>query len=188
MKKTLVAAAIAVLAMTSACNSNGGGNANGASLSGNDAKAATAISDSIMKEQKSGSTSAMQLKQKDATCIGNGLVNKIGTAQLQKYGIITKDLKLNKDVTTVKMSKNDAESAADTFFGCADVMGMMKKAMESSGQMPPQVKGCMDKALTKDAVHGMFVGMFSGDQNASKPLTGAMMKCAAQGMPSAPSN
>ena len=46
----------------------------------------------------------MQVKQKDADCIGNGLVDKVGTEQLQKYGLLTKDLKLNKDVTTVKMS------------------------------------------------------------------------------------
>lgn len=172
MKKALAAVVLAALTLTTA----GCGNKD-------DEKAASAISGSIMKEQKSGgAASTVQITQKQADCIGNGMVDKIGTDQLQKYGVMTKDLKVNKDVTAVKMSHGDAVSATDTFFNCADVMGMMKKAMDGAGQMPTEVKACMDKALTESAVRQMFVGMFSGDKNASKGLTSSMMKCAALGM------
>ena len=171
MKKVLAAAVMTALALSTA----GCGNKD-------DEKAATAISSSIIKEQKSGQTSSVKLTQKQADCIGKGLVDKIGTEQLQKYDVITKDLKVNKDVTNVKMSSKDATSATDTFFSCADVMGMMKKAMSSSAQMPAEVKACMNKAMTEPAVRKMFVGMFTGDKNASQDLTKSMMQCAAAGV------
>ena len=111
MKKTLAALVTAVLALTlSSCGSN------------DDAKASKAISDSIMKEQKaSGSSDVFQMKQEEADCIGDGFVDKIGTDQLQEYKILTKELKPNKDVTGVTMSKDDAKAATDVFFDCTDV-------------------------------------------------------------------
>ncbi len=173
MKKTLVAAVLAVVAMAS----TGCGNTD-------DSTAAKSISDSIMQDQKSGGTSVMSMQRDDADCIGKGLVDKIGTDNLQKYGLLTKDLKMNKNVTSVKMSSDDANSAADTFFGCTDVMGMMKKAMSQGGKIDPKVKACIDKALSKDAVHSMFVSMFSGkQQQATKGLTASLMKCATGGAP-----
>jgi hypothetical protein len=75
MKKTLAAGLLAALTfLLAGCGSGG------------DDVAAQSISDSIMKEQKkSGSTTSQffTMKQKDADCIGKGLVDKIGTDQLQ---------------------------------------------------------------------------------------------------------
>jgi hypothetical protein len=168
MKKPLAAAVFVALAMTTA----GCGN-------GDDAKAVKSISDSIMTDQQSGTSAVLQVKRKDADCIGNGLVDKIGTEKLRKYGLLTKDLTMNKDVTAVHMSSGDADSAADTFFECTNVMGMMRNAMSGGQPIDPKVKACLDDALTKDAVHSMFVSMFSGkQQEATKGLTQAMMNCA----------
>ena len=176
MKKTLVAVVLAALALTT----TGCGNKD-------DETAAKSISTSIMKEQKSGSTQVMQVKQGDADCIGKGLVDKIGTDQLQKYKLLDKNLKMNENLTSVKMSQKDATSATDTFFDCTDVMGMMHKAMTQGGKVPPQVQACMTKVLTKDAVHSMFVAMFSGQQDqATKSLQASLMKCASMGMQSSP--
>ena len=88
MKKTLVAAGAVVLAL--GLSSCGGGS------NDDDAAASKALSDSIMKSQKSGNDAAsslLTLKQKEADCIGDGLVDKIGTDQLQKYKLLTKDNK-----------------------------------------------------------------------------------------------
>jgi hypothetical protein len=177
MKKTLAAVVIAGLAMTTtACNGDNG-DASSDPASAGDAKAASSISSSIMEQQKSGS--AMPLKQGEADCIGKGLVDTIGTDQLQKYKVVTADYKLNKQVTSVTMSHGDAVKATDTFFGCADVLGMVKAAMSESGQMPPQVKTCIDKSLKKDDVHDMFVGMFEGKAaQATAGLQQSLTKCA----------
>ncbi len=171
MKTILAAAAATVLALTlSSCGSN------------DDAEASQAISASIMKAQKSGSDSASQLlnlKQKEADCIGNGLVDKIGTDQLRQYKLLTKDNKAGQDVTQVKMSKGDAEAATDVLFGCTDVPGMMQKAMNSSGQVPAEMRGCVNKALNEQALRGMFTNVFQGnEEQAKKDLIQPMMKCA----------
>jgi hypothetical protein len=174
MKKPLATAVLVTLAMAmTGCGNN------------DDATAAKSISDSIVKDQQSGTSSVMQVKREAADCIGDGLVDKIGTDKLQKYGLLTKDLQMNKDVTSVHMSTHDADAAADTFFECTDVLGMMRKAMTAGQPIDPKIKACLNDTLTKDAVHSMFVSMFSGkQQEATKSLTEAMMKCAKG--PSAP--
>ena len=104
-------------------------------------KASKSISASIMKGQKAatGSTQLFSMSQKDADCIGNGLVDKIGVEQLQTYKLLDKNLKTNDSVTNAKMSAKDAGSASDVLFGCTDVQGMMKQAITKSGNLPPAV-------------------------------------------------
>lgn len=174
MKTTLAAATATLLALTlGSCGSN------------DDAEASQAISASIMKSQSSSGDSASQLlslKKKEADCIGSGLVDKIGTDQLKQYKLLTKDNKAGQDVTTVKMSKGDAESATDVLFGCTDVPGMMKKAMNSSGQVPAQMRACVDKTLNEQALRGMFTNVFQGnEEQAKKDLITPMMRCAKPG-------
>lgn len=167
--KRPLAAALTVLALSSvaACGGN------------NDATAAKSISDSIVADQKSGNTQVLDVNRQGADCIGKGLVDKIGTDKLQKYGLLTKDLKMNKDVTAVHMSAPDAKAAADTFFACTDVMKMMRTVMSANTAINPKIKACFDKALTKPTVHGMFVSMFEGKQaEATKNLSQTLMRCA----------
>lgn len=169
MKKTLAALAGTVLALgLTSCGNN------------DDAQASKAISDSIIKSQKSAGNASqlLDLKRKDADCIGHGLVDKIGTDQLQKYKILTKDLKANKDLTGVTMSPGDAKSATDVLFGCTDVPGMMKKALNSSGQIPAQMKACVSKQLNESTLRPMFEKVFNGkEKEATQGLIQAMSKC-----------
>jgi len=171
MTKTLTATVLTVLALSlSGCGSN------------DDDQAAKAISDSIMKSQKSSSDSASQffsMKRKDADCIGKGLVDKIGTDQLKEYGLLTKDNKTKDDVTKVKMSAGDAKQATDVLFGCTDVEGMMQNAMDKSGSVPKAMKACVTKTLNEKNLRGMFTSIFQGQEEAAqKKLVQPMMKCA----------
>ena len=174
MKTSLAAATATLLALTlGSCGSN------------DDAEASQAISASIMKSQSSsggGASQLLSLKKKEADCIGSGLVDKIGTDQLKQYKLLTKDNKAGQDVTQVKMSKGDAESATDVLFGCTDVPGMMKKAMNSSGQVPAAMQDCVNKALNDEALRGMFTHVFQGnEEQARKDLITPMMRCAQPG-------
>jgi len=121
----------------------------------------------------------IQLKRKEADCIGDGLVDKIGTDQLREYKLLTKDNKAGQDVTTVKMSAGDAKATTDVLFGCTDVPGMMNKAMNSSGQVPAAMQDCVNKALNDEALRGMFTHVFQGnEEQAKQDLIQPMMKCA----------
>jgi hypothetical protein len=171
MRKTWTAAVLTTLALLlSACGSNG------------DDEAAQNISDSIMKAQKSSSSSSSEffsVKRKGADCIGKGFVDKIGTDQLQQYGLLSKDNKVKGTVTGLKMSAGDAKSATDVLFSCTDVESMIKKALASSGSVPKTMKACVDKALTEDNLRSMFNELFQGDSKAAnKALVQPMTKCA----------
>ena len=171
MSKTLAAAIMTALALAvSACGSN------------DDAAASKSISDSIMKAQKSSSSTSQlfSMKRKDADCIGKGLVDKIGTDQLKKYGLLTKDNKTKNSVTSVKMASGDAKAATGVLFGCTDVETMMKAAMSKSGQIPQAMKPCVNKSLNEKNLRSMFDQIFQGDQKAAQQeLVRPMMKCAA---------
>jgi hypothetical protein len=172
MKKTLAALVTAVLALgLTSCGSN------------DDAEATKALSDSIMKSQDSSNASQFfDMKRKDADCIGEGMVDKIGTDQLREYGMLTKDNKAGKDVTAVKMSGDDAKSATDVLFECTDVPGMMQKAVAGSGQVPKEMQACVNKALNEENLRSMFTKVFSGkEKEAQQELIQPMMKCSGQG-------
>ena len=70
MSKNRTATALAVLAVPLALSLGACGN-------GDDTKASKAISDSIMKQQAGSTSSILSMKRKDATCIGDGFVDKI---------------------------------------------------------------------------------------------------------------
>jgi hypothetical protein len=165
------AAVLAVLALSvSAC----GG-------SGDDSKAAKNISASIMSSQKGSSSSQfLTLKKKDADCIGKGLVDKVGTDKLKKYGVLDKNLKPSKTgISDVKMSVKDAKSTTSVLFGCADVEKMMQTAINKSGQIPKTMQTCVSKALSENTLRPMFTELFQGKTDAAqKALTGPMTKCA----------
>ena len=171
MTKTRVTAAVSgLLLVLTACGGIGG--------NGDDEKASKAISDSIMKEQKaSGSSDVFQMKQEEADCIGDGFVDEIGTDKLKEYGFLTDDLKTADQLTDVKMSTEDARSAANTLFDCADVQKMMT---ESMGDLDPKTKACIEDVMTEDALRDLFTKMFSGKQDeAGQDLIAPMMKCTA---------
>jgi hypothetical protein len=187
MKKTLTASLLGALLLTaSACGGSGGSSSTDAASSTRstqDVKASKSISASIMKGQKAatGSSQLFSMSQKDADCIGNGLVDKIGVKQLQTYKLLDKNLKINGSVTNAKMSAKDAGSASDVLFGCTDVQGMMKQAITKSGNLPPAVKPCIDKTFTESNLKSAFTELFQGHQAAiQKQLAAPLMKCAMQ--------
>ena len=175
MTKTLAAAAISVLLLTlTAC---GGGEG-----SSDDEAASKAISDSIMKEQESGSGDVFTMERKEADCIGDGFVEDIGVDKLQEYGFLTEDLKAEA-MTNVTMEPGDAEAATGVLFECADVTQMMSQAMAAGEEVDAATQKCLEDVLTEDKLRSMFTLMFSGKQDqASQEVIAPMMKCAAGSM------
>ena len=190
MIKTLTAAVLVVLLFAlGACGGSGDSDSDSsapkssasATPDGDEATAAKSISDSLMAAQKSGDSTSqlLSMKREDADCIGEGMVDKVGTDQLQKYGMLTKDMKAGTNLSSLKMSKADAASTTDVVFGCTDVEAMMKNAMGKSGTIPKQMRGCVDKVLTEENLRPMFGKIFEGKQAAAqKELTAPLIACA----------
>jgi hypothetical protein len=146
-----------------------------------DDEAAQNISDFLVKAQKSPDLVSrfFVVQRKEADCIGKGLVDKIGTDQLQDYGLLDKDNKVKGSVTQLKMASGDAKAATGVLFGCTDVVAMMKKATASSGMVPKNLRPCVDRTITEDNLRVLFTHIFEGDQDAArKDFVEPMTKCA----------
>ena len=192
MTRTLTAAVFAVLLMMltacgggsdseSSSDSSSSSAATSDSSSKDDTTAASSISDSLMDAQTKGDsgTQLLSMDRKDADCIGTGLVDKVGTANLQKYGMLTKDMKAGTNLSSLTMSKADAESTTDVVFTCTDVEKMMRSAMGKSGNIPKQLQGCVNNVLTEGNLRPMFAKIFEGKQAAAqKELTAPLLACA----------
>lgn|SRR5512139_2116972 len=174
MKRSILSALLASVLVLSGCGSS------------EDEEAKTAISDYLMKQQAN--RQMIQLKEKEADCISDGMVDGIGVDQLKEYGFLNEDGSVNKDAKTPKMSAEDSKTMVNSMFDCTDVMATMKAELaKSMGDQPAEVKECFDKELTEGAVRGMLEATFAGDQQkAGQELMGPLMKCAtgASGLPS----
>jgi len=184
MKRTFLTGASAALLLTvTACgggSSGGGSSSGGSSSNGDDQKAAAAISAGVMKLQNSTTGAGpLTVDRKGADCFGKGIVDEVGVAQLKKYGVLTDDLKTGKDITKLAMSAKDAKASADVLANCVDLESSIKKALASQvGKLDPKVRRCLDRVLTEQAMHGVFVEIFEGNsQRAGGKLVAALRDC-----------
>jgi hypothetical protein len=190
MTKTWIAAVVVALALPLAgCGSSGGsGGGSGGSArsarSADDTKAAKAISAAILKnENGGGATDLVSLTKAQADCIGNGMVDKVGTKDLQTYKLLDGNLEARNDVTAAHMSASDAKATTDVFFGCADVKGLVKKAVgASTAGSSSKLKNCIDKALTEANLRAFLTATFEGKSaQAQSLLTRPLSGCVTAG-------
>ena len=177
--KTLLAAAVlaAVTVSVAGCGGSDGDSDSAAA----DSTAAQAISDSIVKEQKTpGSPAALlSITSKQADCIGDGLVDEIGRKKLQKYGALTADNRPKGKVTEIAMSPADATKATDVLFGCADVEAMVEKAIAATAAVDRSMRACVNDAINDENLHTMFTQVFEGKPYvARRSLLGPITQCA----------
>ena len=170
MMRTILATALASVLVLSGCGNK------------EDEQAKASISD-YFTQQQSGQQGA-SMKEKDANCIADGMVEDIGVDQLKKYKILKEDGTFNKSATNFKMSKDDSEVMADAFLKCTDVIKTMKSQIaKDPAAQNPEAKKCFEETLTEDKVRGMLVANFSGDQESAGQFQSELMKCAAAGQP-----
>jgi len=155
--RTIGAVAVLALALT-ACGSD-------------DEAAGDAISTSIMDSNNE----TFKVTQKQADCMGDGMVDEIGTDQLVEYGLITEDNEASEGIDSVKMSEGDAQSAADVMQECADIKEIFTNAM---GEAPEETATCIEENLSDEVVNEFLVASFMGDQEAgTQALMGALQEC-----------
>ncbi len=143
--------------------------------SDDDEAASKAIADSIMDSNDE----TFEVTQEQADCVGEGMVEDIGTDQLVEYGIITEDNKAADGIESVKMSEDDAQAAADSMQDCADIKEIFTGAM---GELPEEAQTCIDEKLTDDVLNEFLVAVFMDDQEGgTQNLMTALTECMAAG-------
>lgn len=101
-----------------------------------------------------------------AGCIADGTVGKIGLKRLQRYQIVTDDLKVNKGIQGVKMRPKDADSLAGVFIDCMDTEKLFEKQLLSSGssaRLTAKQKRCVRDAVDEKAVAEVLSLSFQGE-------------------------
>ena len=170
MKRTVLSALLASVLVLSGCGSS------------EDDDAKTAISDYFSQQQANQQGAAM--KEKEADCLAEGMVDDIGVDQLKEYKILNDDGSFNKKVQSFEMSQDDAEVMADSFLSCTDTVEQMKTQVESAPNAEsPEAQKCFEETLTEENVRSMMVASFSGDQEKAGEFQNELMQCAAAGMP-----
>ena len=140
---------------------------------GNDDEAASkAISTSIMDSNDE----SFKVTQEQADCVGDGMVEEIGTDQLIEYKIITDDLEQSDGIDSVEMSEGDAQSAADVMQDCADIKQIFTDQL--GGTLPEEAATCVDEKLTDEVLNEFLVAVFMNDQEAgTQGLMTALQEC-----------
>ena len=143
--------------------------------SNDDETAAKNIKASILKEDVAGA----ELTEKQAGCLSDNIVEDIGVDQLQKYGLLDKDLKVDEGLTDVKLKKDDADSMADAFTTCVDAEELIEKQFsQAASGMSEKQQQCIKDALTEDKVKEVLSLTFQGKSDEiSGGLRDDLVKC-----------
>jgi hypothetical protein len=168
MKRTALGGALTTLLLLAAC---GGGE---------DEQAKAAISEQLMTQQQD--QQMVELEQEEADCISEGMVDGIGVDQLKEYGFLDEDGTVNEDASTTTMSKEDARILVDSMFDCTDVMATMQEELAATmGQQTPEMRQCIEEALTEERVRKLLEATFAGEQQGTQELMAPLMQCAMLG-------
>ncbi len=147
----------------------------GACGSGDDGKAADAISESLTAENDE----VLKVTDEQADCVGEGFVDEIGTDKLTEYGILTEDLEASDEALDTKMEQADAEAAAGVLVDCTDAAELFSDAMFQGEDIPAEAQACIDEALTDDVVEDFFTATFAQDEALATEAMTPLQECMA---------
>jgi hypothetical protein len=161
MTRTTALVAACLLALGAACG--GGGD--------EDAEAKDAIAQGLVRED---------FDRDAASCVADGLVDELGRDKLEEYGLITEDGDVaDAPLTETRMSKEDAEEAADVIVDCVDVSEALEQ-LGPANELSPEVVDCLQEALGEDEFEALLTALLSGDQAGAMGAMGAAMECVAK--------
>ena len=164
MLRTILRASVAATALVLAL---------GACGSGDDGKAADAISESLTAENDE----VFKVTDEQADCVGEGFVDDIGIDKLTEYGILTEDLEATDEALDITMEQADAEAAAAVLVGCTDAAKLFSDAMFQGEDIPAEAQACIDEALTDDVIEDFFTATFAKDEAQAAEAMTPLQEC-----------
>ena len=102
----------------------------------------------------------------EAGCVADGTVEEVGLSELQGYGIVTADLKVNKGIQGVEMSAEHADALAGVFVECIDTEKLFEEqllASAGSGELTGKQEQCVRTAVDEKAVARVLSLSFQGE-------------------------
>jgi hypothetical protein len=102
---------------------------------------------------------------KEATCIADGMVDKIGVEQLQKYHFLTKDLKVSDKAGGTTLKQDDAEAFAKVYIDCIDMAELLTERAKEAKSYTQDQKDCIKGALDEKVMEKGLAALFQGKQD-----------------------
>ena len=146
-------------------------------LSGDEQRAAENLAVQIVRSGNvSGSDSEDSVDEEQASCIAEGAVKEVGLGELQEYGIVTKDLRVNKSIQGVEMNGKHADALALVFVDCIDAEGLFEDrflaGLPERGTDEDR-RECVEEAVSVEEVRKVLAASFQGGRS---PAYAAMQK------------
>ncbi len=143
--------------------------------SNDDETAAKNIKASILKEEVAGAN----LTEKQAGCLSDSIVEDIGVDNLKKYGLLDDKLKVDDELTDVKLKEKDADSMAKAFTTCVNAEELIEKQFsQAASGMTDKQQECIKDALTEEKVEEVLSLTFQGKSDEiSSGLQADLVKC-----------
>lgn len=154
------------------------------------ASVTAALSASIMEDQEVMGDDELTLTQEQADCMANGMVNGLGVAQLQEYGVIDANgVPVDSGMDDTVMSPEHATTMVDAMFTCVDFVAYMQESMAAEMETGdnPEIAACIQEALSnlsEEDWKQAMVDSLSGvaEEQAMESLFGPLMACAFMGL------
>lgn len=164
MKRLFLAIAAGAL-LLGACGDDGGSSAD---LSGEEQQLADKISASLLADTQS----TVPLTQKEADCIGAGLVSKIGVDRLSSIDFEETDVQFD-------LSEKEAGDAAGVMVDCVDLQASLAKSFAEDGTISESSAKCLAGKFDDDTLKGLFTDVFQGNDPEG---SGAFLRIVTAGM------
>jgi hypothetical protein len=160
MRRRLVGTALAALVACAGCSGSDGGRS-GAALTGDEHVAAEALAGQLLDSGALSGYGAVARRQ--ATCLGEGAVARLGLDRLQHYRVVTARLEPGRRLEEVRMTRPDAAALADVFLRCVDAERLFEEQLIGSVRaIDPQARRCIRQAVDADAARTVLRLTFQG--------------------------
>lgn len=146
MNKLVATSAVAVLSLgLSACGA------------GQEDASKTSLSESFQKQDLGG----MKVDEEQSDCMAGGIVDGVGVEQLQEYGILDEDGKVNEDIEKAELSEGDADTVSAALVDCIGTETIVKKQILQDAMTADQ-QDCVKEAMTEDKLKELISVGFQG--------------------------
>ena len=104
-------------------------------------------------------------------CVAEGMVDDLGLERLQRYQLLTEDLRADESLEGVELTPADADVLAEVFAGCMDVEALMERQIVAGLDLAPRrqrrAEGCVEEKVTTEEVVGTMSLEFQGVENSA---------------------
>lgn len=116
-----------------------------------------------------GMTSRRPVDDQQTACVADGMVSRLGVPTLQRYELLSEDLRAEESIEGVDLSREDADVLADVFADCIDVEALMEREIVAGIDLPRDERRravrCVEDAVTAGQVTRTMSLEFQGAPN-----------------------